>query len=133
MRKLHIAGATVNQTPLDWTGNLDHIIEAIREAKRRKIDLLCFPELSITAYGCEDLFLSKWLPEKAIELIPKIADECQGIVATVGLPIVINNETFNCVCVIGGLFARISDYLLYLGFCIGYWRGFAGSIVALYS
>jgi len=100
MRKLLIGGVTVNQTPLDWSGNMDHIVEAIRDAVRNKIDLLCFPELSITAYGCEDLFLSNWLPEKAAELIPKIAIECKGIAVALGLPVIFNNNTYNCICVI---------------------------------
>ncbi|MCZ8134370.1 MAG: NAD+ synthetase, partial [Algoriphagus sp.] len=63
MAALKIAGATINQTPLDWTGNLDRIIQAINHAKTEKVELLCFPELSITGYGAEDLFLSYWFPQ----------------------------------------------------------------------
>ncbi|HNR73489.1 MAG TPA: nitrilase-related carbon-nitrogen hydrolase, partial [Cyclobacteriaceae bacterium] len=65
MSTIRIGGATVNQTPLDWQGNKTHIIDAIEAAKANQVKLLCFPELSITGYGCEDLFLSDWLSEKA--------------------------------------------------------------------
>ena len=51
-----LAGACLNQTPLDWDNNLSNITNAINEARQKKIDILCLPELCITGYGCEDLF-----------------------------------------------------------------------------
>lgn len=71
MSPILLAGATLNQTPLDWEGNLDNIIQAIAMAKEKKVDLLCLPELSITGYGSEDLFLSYWYPKKALDSIKK--------------------------------------------------------------
>ncbi len=53
---LKIAGAALNQTPLDWENNLDNIRTAIQEAKSLKADLLLLPELCLTGYNCEDLF-----------------------------------------------------------------------------
>jgi NAD+ synthase (glutamine-hydrolysing) len=100
MKKLIIGGATVNQTPLDWAGNLQNILESIGVARDEEIDLLCFPELCITAYGCEDLFLSEWLPDKAISLIPEIVEFTEAITIAVGLPIRFMGKTYNCVCVI---------------------------------
>ncbi len=63
--KLKVGGATVNQIPIDWRNNSKNIIDAIQEAKNQGIKILCFPELCITGYGCEDLFLSDWLPQRA--------------------------------------------------------------------
>jgi NAD+ synthase (glutamine-hydrolysing) len=65
MDALKIAGATLNQTPLDWQGNFDRIVQAIQEAKSQEVELLCFPELTLTGYGAEDLFLSPWFADKA--------------------------------------------------------------------
>ena len=48
MSQIKIAGATVNQTPLDWKNNLAHIVDAIAEAKTNGVQILCFPELAIT-------------------------------------------------------------------------------------
>ncbi|MDW8460620.1 MAG: nitrilase-related carbon-nitrogen hydrolase, partial [Cytophagales bacterium] len=48
MALLHIAGAALNQTPLDWDNNLKNILAAIEEAKKRNVDILCLPELCIT-------------------------------------------------------------------------------------
>jgi NAD+ synthase (glutamine-hydrolysing) len=99
-KKLKVAGAALNQTPLDWEGNLKHILEAIRQARDLSADLLCLPELCITGYGCEDLFLSSWLSEKALSLLIPIADQCKNITVIVGLPIWYMNRNYNCACVI---------------------------------
>src|SRR6188474_1604893 len=82
-----IGGATLNQTPLDWSHNTQNIIAAIAEARAQNIKILCLPELCITAYGCEDLFLSDWLSIKAWDELEKIKSQCKGITVCVGLPI----------------------------------------------
>lgn len=105
-KTLNIAGASLNQTPLDWDGNLDHILQAISEAKDAGADLLCLPELAITGYGCEDLFLSNWVPEKALDQLKKITPACRDMTVVVTLPVRLHNRTFNCACIIQD--ARIS-------------------------
>lgn len=97
---LRIAGGTVNQIPLHWNNNVENIISAIAKAKAEKVDILCLPELCITGYGCEDMFLSDWLPEKAWEQIGRIQTYCVDITVSVGLPIRIDNTTYNGACVI---------------------------------
>lgn len=99
-RKLRIGGATVNQTPIDWTNNTRNIIQAIHSAQNRQIDLLCFPELCVTGYGCEDLFLSDWLSEQAWTELEKVIPETNNIMICVGLPVRIENTTYNGACVI---------------------------------
>lgn len=99
-RTLKIGGATVNQTPLDWSGNRAHILASIEEAKKENIDILCFPELCISGYGCEDLFLSDWLPATAWVELEKIVAACNSITVCMGLPIRINSITYNGVAVI---------------------------------
>ena len=67
MGRIKIGGATLNQTPFDWHHNTATIIAALEEARRQEIKILCLPELCITAYGCEDVFLSNWLAQKAMQ------------------------------------------------------------------
>ncbi len=100
MRTLKIAGATLNQTPLDWSGNLANIVTAITEARNQKADLLLLPELCITGYGCEDLFLSDWLSEKAWAVLTQLVPHCTNITVCAGLPVRIKGITYNGVCVI---------------------------------
>ena len=100
MTTLRIGGAAVNQTPIDWDHNFNTILQAIREAKEHNIHILCLPELCITGYGCEDLFLTEWVPETALEYCFKIAAQCDGIVVSVGLPVRFKGITYNCACLI---------------------------------
>lgn len=100
MSKLKIACATVNQTPLDWTGNFNRIVNAIQEAKKQGVKLLCFPELTLTGYGSEDLFLSHWYPQKALLQLEKLVSHCDQITVAVGLPLRIAETVYNCMAVI---------------------------------
>ncbi len=103
---LKLAGATLNQTPLDWKGNLTNIFHAIQKAKLEKADLLCLPELCITGYGCEDMFLAPWVSEKATEiLLNDILLQTAEMAVFVGLPIQFEAKTFDCVaaCIDGKL------------------------------
>ncbi len=100
MSEFIIGGACLNQIPMHWEHNLSNIKNAIDEAKKNNVDILCLPELSITGYGCEDMFLSTWLQEKALDLIPEIQSWCKDIFVVVGLPIRKNGNVFNSICVI---------------------------------
>ena len=100
MSKYIVAGGTLNQTPLDWEGNVDRIIECIVEARQSNVDILCLPELAISGYGCEDLFLSEWLPEKAVTFLPRIVEACENLIVAVGLPVRFEGNLYNCACVI---------------------------------
>jgi NAD+ synthase (glutamine-hydrolysing) len=97
---IKIGGATVNQIPFDWNNNTRNILEAIEEARRQQIRILCFPELCVTGYGCEDLFLSDWLAEHAWKEVLKIRDYTQDITICIGLPIRLEGITYNGSCVI---------------------------------
>jgi len=99
-RTLRIGGATVNQTPIDWENNISNIKAAIKTAQLEKIDILCFPELCVTGYGCEDMFLSDWLSKRAWEEFTQLIPLCENITACIGLPVRINDITYNGVCVI---------------------------------
>lgn len=100
MATYRIGTATVNQTPLDWTGNIHRLKLAIREAQAQGIEILCLPELSMTSYGCEDLFLSEWLPAKAKTFIPELVNETEGLFTTLNLPLYYHNKLYNCSVVV---------------------------------
>ncbi len=100
MDPIKIAAVTLNQTPLDWTGNFERILSGIKEAKRLKAKLVCFPELTITGYGSEDLFLSYWFPKKALSQLSLLIPNCIDITVIVGLPIRIMDKVFNTVAII---------------------------------
>lgn len=100
MKLIRLATSTINQTPLDWSGNLERIQCCISAAKKEKASLLCLPELSITGYGCEDQFLAIATSEQALISLKKIIPETTGITVAVGLPIRHQNAVYNAVAVI---------------------------------
>lgn len=95
-----IGGACLNQTPIDWKNNFQNIVDAIEAAKRENVKILCLPELCITGYACEDLFLSDWVANKALELLLKLLPYCREISVAVGLPLIYNQKVFNTTCLI---------------------------------
>ena len=97
---MKIAGATLNQIPLDWKNNTDNIKEAIRLAREKNVRLLCLPELCLTGYGCEDLFLSPWVAEKALSVLLQLRESTEGIIVCIGLPVRLDNIVYNGVAVI---------------------------------
>lgn len=95
-----IAGAALNQVPLDWSGNQHRILTAIKKAQSLNVELLCLPELAITGYGCEDLFLSDWLYEKAGGVLLEITKACHRMVVVIGLPLKHRGVRYNAVCLV---------------------------------
>jgi NAD+ synthase (glutamine-hydrolysing) len=98
--RLTLAGAALNQTPLDWDNNLQNIKDAITEAITHNVDILLLPELCITGYGCEDLFLSPWLGEEAFQKLLQVKEWCTDITVCVGVHIWIGTQVYNTACVI---------------------------------
>jgi NAD+ synthase (glutamine-hydrolysing) len=100
MSFLKIAGAALNQTPIDWENNSRNIIAAIEQAKKEKVKILCLPELCITGYGCEDLFLSDWVPLRAVGELLKLKEYCEGITVSFGLPVRLKGSLYNIACMV---------------------------------
>ncbi len=100
MRLIKVGAGILNQTPLDWEKNTQNIINAIREARKQDVTLLCLPELCITGYGCEDAFYAPHLHQTTLDMLLKIVPETQGMIVSVGLPLVIQNKIFNTACLI---------------------------------
>jgi len=95
MRYLKVAGAALNQTPLDWEGNRRRIVAALHEARARQVQVLCLPELCISGYGCEDAFHGESVAATALESLAAILPETKGIVAALGLPLIHEGQLFN--------------------------------------
>jgi NAD+ synthase (glutamine-hydrolysing) len=98
--RLQLAAAALNQTPMAWASNLENIKDAITEAITNKAHILLLPELCITGYGCEDMFLSPWLSEVAFEKLLEIKEWCENITVAVGLPLFLDKKVYNTACVI---------------------------------
>lgn len=98
MKNIKVAAAALNQTPLDWRANLQHHIDAIKEARSQDVSIVVFPELSITGYGCEDQFLSLDVCRRAREVLLELVPHTKDLVVCAGLPLLYNDHVFNGVC-----------------------------------
>jgi NAD+ synthase (glutamine-hydrolysing) len=105
MRLLRVAAGVLNQTPLDWRGNLANIRAAIGAARAQGATLLCLPELCITGYGCEDAFHSRDVQARAMAALLELRADTRGMAVSVGLPVLYSNALFNAAALLvdGGL------------------------------
>ncbi len=91
----------------DCEYNAGQIIAAVREAAKKGAKLIAFPELSITGYTCNDLFLQKTLLDGAAAALENMLAETKNldIIIVVGLPVVNSGSLYNCgaVCYKGKL------------------------------
>lgn len=100
MKNIKVAAVTVNQTPMDWSGNRDRILKALQIADKNQIQVLCFPELCLSGYGCEDAFYSPFVSEACLQNLWQIVPKTKGKVITLGLPYSYKGSLFNVVAVI---------------------------------
>ncbi|SEI72880.1 NAD+ synthase (glutamine-hydrolysing) [Dyadobacter sp. SG02] len=100
MPLIKVASGVVNQTPMAWEANTRNIIDAIREARKQEVSLLCLPELCISGYGCDDYFFAPDLVEQAQRCLLEIAEETSGMIVAVGLPLRHNGSLYNAACLI---------------------------------
>ena len=98
MKLIKVAAAALNQTPLAWDSNQQHILQAISEARRQQASILCLPELCITGYGCEDAFHSSAVQEEALRVLMELVPHTSGMIVSLGLPLQHSGGLFNCVC-----------------------------------
>jgi len=111
MKIIKIAAAALNQTPMAWDSNQQHILAVMREARAQGVDVLCLPELCISGYGCEDAFLGMGLLAQAQRVLLALVAESHGLIVAVGLPVLHENRVYNAVCLlvnaqIGGFVAK---------------------------
>ncbi|MBN2290999.1 MAG: NAD+ synthetase, partial [Pirellulales bacterium] len=95
MTRVKVAAAVLNQTPMDWHGNKQNILNAIEAARSQSVSLLCLPELCICGYGCEDAFQNESLARTAGQVLQEILPSTNDIIVSLGLPILHRNRLYN--------------------------------------
>lgn len=82
----------------DVDANVDVIIRYAAELDAKGVEVVVFPELSITGYTCGDLFHTELLLQKALAGLRRIEDFTRDktIDLIVGLPVASEGTVFNC-------------------------------------
>lgn len=84
--------------------NIERHEALIRRAEEQNVEMLTFPELSITGYTCGDLFLQPFLLEEAEKALCELAERTKDsqILVIVGMPLRAEEKLYNAAVAIQG-------------------------------
>ncbi|NJD01271.1 MAG: NAD(+) synthase, partial [Ruminiclostridium sp.] len=99
---VRVAAAVPRLKVADCGYNASNIVNMIKSAGEAGVQIVVFPELSITGYTCGDLFHQHALLHEALKQLEKIlaAASSIDIVSIIGLPVQVDNQLFNCAAAI---------------------------------
>lgn len=98
---IRVAAAVPSVRVADCTYNAEQVGNLMVQADGRGIDIICFPELSLTAYTCQDLFQQQCLLDAAEGALLNLLElgRALRVVAVVGLPVRHRGCLYNCAVV----------------------------------
>ncbi len=99
---IKVAAAVPAVKVADVEYNVREIERLIAMADSEDVEIVCFPELCITGYSCQDLFKELLLLMKAEEGLMMLLDFTRklDIICVVGLPVMAGGLLLNCAAVI---------------------------------
>ncbi len=99
---IKVAAAVPTVSVGDCQYNLMQIENLIAQAEGKGVEIIVFPELSLTGYTCQDLFRQNLLIDAAEQSVMMLLDFTRqlDIIAIVGLPIAVGDLLLNCAAVI---------------------------------
>ncbi len=95
-----IACAVPDVEVADVDFNIEQMSDYIAQAKSKNVDLLVFPELSVTGYTCADLFFQQTLINSSNTGIRKLTEKSENIIIAAGAPVAIDGSLYNCAVII---------------------------------
>ena len=95
---VRVAAAVPTMRVADCKYNAEQIKLQIQDAIDEGVEVICFPELSITGYTCADLFFTQQLQQSCMRELESLCDFTRGkaIIVLVGAPLQVDNDLFNC-------------------------------------
>lgn len=97
-----VAAAIPSVKVADTEYNIKQIEDFVAQAEGRGVEIIVFPELSVTGYSCQDLFLQQLLVEQAEVAVMQLLDFSRklDIICIVGAPVNISGSLYNCAVMI---------------------------------
>ena len=97
---IKVATATPSIKVADCKYNADRILSLVRRAHEEGVHLLVLPELCITGYTCQDLFLQQALLSSAQNCAVTVASKVpRNMVVVFGAPVELRGKLHNCAIV----------------------------------
>src|SRR5215218_3960363 len=100
---VRVAAAVPALRLADTTANADRTVDLLTRAAAELVDVVVFPEMGLTGYTCNDLFFQKTLQHGAGAALARVAEATKrgfGGLAVVGLPLLVDDQVFNCAAVV---------------------------------
>jgi len=101
---VRVASAIPELRVADCAFNVARMTDLVRRGEEEKVQIICFPELSVTAYTCADLFFQQQLladAEKALKQLQLFTFSTTATII-VGMPVRVQNQLFNTAVVLQG-------------------------------
>lgn len=101
---VRVAAAVPDLRVADCNYNAEQMALLIKKAEQEKVQVICFPELSVTGYTCADLFYQQQLLSEAEKAIQQLQEITFGTTAVViaGMPVRSGSQLFNAAVVMQG-------------------------------
>ena len=97
---MKIAIAQINTTVGDFEGNYKKIIGSINKARQLGVELLVFPELTITSYPPKDLLTKRSFINRNKDYLKRVINSCKNISIIVGFVDEYKGDIYNAAALI---------------------------------
>lgn len=95
---VRVAAAVPALRVADCRQNAQEVKRQIAEAIEEGVEVICFPELTLTGYTCADLFFTQQLQQNALSALEDVCAYTREkpIIVLIGAPLQVDNNLFNC-------------------------------------
>jgi len=101
---VRVAAAIPELRVADCAYNVAQMADLVRKGEEEKVQVICFPELSLTGYTCADLFQQQQLlddAQKALNELQLLTFATTSVII-VGMPVRVQSHLFNTAVVLQG-------------------------------
>ena len=101
---IRVAAAIPELRVADCAFNVARIADLVRKGEEEKVQVICFPELSVTGYTCADLFQQQQLllnAQKALNELQLLTFSTTAVII-VGMPVRVQSNLYNTAVVLQG-------------------------------
>ena len=95
---VRVAAAVPMMRVADCSYNVEQVKQQITEAVEEGVEIICFPELTLTGYTCGDLFFTQRLQQNTLKGLEAVCDFTREkpVIVLVGAPLKVDNNLYNC-------------------------------------
>ncbi len=97
---IRIAAGQINTTVGDLQGNCAKVLKYVKEAASKQVDIISFPELTITGYPPEDLLLKPKFIQDNLDALSSLQKKIKNIIVIIGFVDRKKNSLYNAAAVL---------------------------------